>query len=67
MGRVDRYYLRHWIRMPNLALNSSSDGAATISLGNLFLCLTTLSVKNVLLTSNLNLSSFNLKPFYLVL
>ena len=40
--------------------------APTTSLGNLFQCLTTLTVKNFL-TSNLNLTSFSLKPLPLVL
>ena len=51
----------------NLALNTSSDGASTTSLGNLFQCLTTLPVQNFFLTSNLNLPSFSLKPLCLVL
>ena len=51
----------------NLALNTSRDGASTTSLGSPFQHLTTLLVKNFPLTSNLNLPSFNLKPFPLVL
>ena len=39
----------------SLAWNTSRDGASTASLGNLFQCLTTLSVKNFLLVSDLNL------------
>ncbi|KAK4832092.1 hypothetical protein QYF61_020707 [Mycteria americana] len=46
----------------NLALNTSRDGAATTSLGNLFQGLTTLIVKNFFLISNLNLPSCSLKP-----
>lgn len=47
----------------NLVLNTSRDGASTISLGHLFQCLTTLWVKNFLLTSSLNLpSQFNNIP-----
>uniref|UniRef100_A0A8C2T2L6 P53 and DNA damage regulated 1 n=2 Tax=Coturnix japonica TaxID=93934 RepID=A0A8C2T2L6_COTJA len=51
----------------NLALNTSKDGASTTSLGSLFQALTTLLVKNFPLTSNLNLPSFNSKPFPRVL
>ena len=51
-------------RLSNLALNTSRDRASTTSLDSLF---TTLLVKNFPLTSNLNLPSFNLKPFPLVL
>ena len=52
----------------NLALNTSRDGRGTHSLsGQLFQHLTTLRRKNFPLTSNLNLPSFNLKPFPLVL
>jgi len=41
----------------SLALNACRDGASTASLGNLFQCDTTLTVKNFLLISNLNLPS----------
>ena len=41
------------------------DGSSTTSLGNL--CLSTLFLKNFSLTSSLNLTSFSLKPFPLVL
>jgi len=51
----------------NLALNTSRDGASTDSLGSLFQHLTTLIEKNFPLMSKLNLPSFNLKPFPLVL
>ena len=51
----------------NLALNTSRDRASTTSRGSLFQHLTTLLVKNFPLTSNLNLPSFNLKAFPLVL
>ena len=50
-----------------LALNTSSDRAFTTSLGSLFQHLTTLSVNNFPLTSTLNLPSFCLKTFPLVL
>ena len=39
----------------SLALDACRDGASTASLGNLFQCLTTLCVKNLLLISNLSL------------
>jgi len=42
--------------LSSLALNASREGASTTSLGNLFQCLTTLTVKNFLIFS-LNLSS----------
>ena len=48
-------------------LNTSRDGDSTTSLGSLFQCLTTLSVKKCFLTSNLNLPWRNLRPFPLVL
>jgi len=51
----------------NLALNTAREGAATASLGNPGQGLTTLTVKNFFLTSNLNLTSFSLKPLPLVL
>ena len=46
---------------------TSRDGASTTSLDSLFQHLTTLIEKNFPLTFNLNLPSFNLKPFPLVL
>jgi len=51
----------------SLALNASREGASTTSLGNLFQCLTTPTVKNFFLISSLNLPSSSLKPFHLVL
>ena len=61
----------HQTRLPratsSLALNVSRDGASTTSLANLFQCVTTLSVKNLLLISNLNFPYLSLKPFLLVL
>ena len=60
-----------WIRLPralsSLALNVSRDGASTTTLGSLCQCLTTLTVKYFLCKSSLNLPSFSLKPFPLVL
>jgi len=50
----------------NLAMNTTRDGASAASLGSLLQHLTTPSVKNFLLTSNLNLSSCSLKQFLLV-
>uniref|UniRef100_A0A8C2Y8F8 Ankyrin repeat and sterile alpha motif domain containing 1B n=1 Tax=Coturnix japonica TaxID=93934 RepID=A0A8C2Y8F8_COTJA len=55
------------VTSPCPTLNTSKDGASTTSLGSLFQDLTTLLVKNFPLTSNLNLPSFNLKPFPRVL
>jgi len=43
------------------------DDDSTVSLGNLFQCLKTLSVKKFFLLSNPNLSWCNLRPFPLVL
>ena len=48
----------------SLALNVCKDKAFTTSLGNLFQCLTTLTVNNSFLVSSLNLPSSNLKPFW---
>jgi len=53
--------------LSNLALNPAREGAATASLGNLGQGLTTITVKNSFLISNLNLPSFSLKPSSLVL
>jgi len=69
--------MRHWNRllgdkvdppeMPrawsSLALKVSRDKEYTMSLGNLFQCLITFTVKDFFQTSNLNLRSLNLKPF----
>ena len=51
----------------SLALKVSSGRASTMSLGNVFQCLTTPTVKDFFLISNLNLLHFSLKPFCLVL
>ncbi|KAK4831669.1 hypothetical protein QYF61_018636 [Mycteria americana] len=48
-------------------LNTSRDGDSATSLGSLFQCLTTLSVKKFFLISSLNLPWCNLRPFPLVL
>ena len=50
-----------------LTLSVSKHGASTTSLGNLSYCLISLIVKSFFLISNLNLLSFSLKPFPLVL
>lgn len=47
----------------NLSLNTPRDSDATISLGNPFQCLTTLSEKKCLIISSLNLLWHNLRPF----
>ena len=69
--RASKLHISDQTRLPrapsNLALNSSRDGRGIYSLsGQLFQHLTTLSVKNFPLTSNLNLPSINFKPFFLV-
>jgi len=51
----------------SLTLIVSRDHASATSLSKLFQCLTTLSVKDFFLLSNLNLSSLSLKPFPLIL
>jgi len=48
-------------------LITSRDGDSTTSLGSLFQCFTTLSVKKFFLISNLNLPWHNLRPFPLIL
>ena len=59
------------IRLPrapsSLALTVSRNGASTTSLGNLFQCLTTLTIEDFFVISNLNLPSLSLKPFPLFL
>ena len=60
--------LHQVLRAPSsLTLSVSRNGASTTSLGNLCQCLTTLTVKNFYLISNLNLPSLSLEPFLLVL
>lgn len=67
MGRDATSQLRVH-RVPfNLALNAFRDSAPTASLGRLCQCFIALWVKNVFLTANLNLPSFSLKPFCLIL
>jgi len=67
MGR-DTFPQTRLLKAPsNLALNRAREGAATASLGNLCQGLTTLTVKNFFLISNLNLPSFHLKPLPFVL
>ncbi|NXD64577.1 PCD23 protein, partial [Eolophus roseicapillus] len=46
----------------SLALNTATDVAFTTSLGNLIQCLTTLTVRNFFLVSNLNFPCFSLYP-----
>jgi len=56
------------LRAPSsLTLSVSRDRTFTTSLGNLCQCLTTLAVKNFLLISNTNISSFSLGTFPLTL
>ena len=55
MGRVANHYIRHQISLPRapsrLALNMPKDGVSTASPGSLCQHLTTLCMKNFLLTS----------------
>ena len=67
VGRDTSHQTRLLKAPSSLALNASRKGAFTTSLGNLFQCLTTLTVKNFFLTSSLNLPFSSLKPFPLVL
>lgn len=50
-----------------MAFNTSRDDASTTALGSIFQFVTTLIVKDFFLTSYLNLPSFTLKPFPLLL
>jgi len=52
-----------WLRAQSKHLNSKRLGAMTTSLGSLFQCVTTLSVKNLFLMSSLNLPYCSLTPF----
>jgi len=62
MGR-DTFHQTRLLKAPSsLASNTAREGAATASLGSLCQRLTTLTVKNFFLISNLNLPSFSLKP-----
>jgi len=64
----DIFHYTRLLRAPSsLALNTAREGAATASLGSLGQCFTTLTVKNFFLISHLNLPSFSLQPFPLVL
>ena len=57
------------IRLPRawsiVTLNVFRDGASTTSLATLFQCLTTLTVKDLFLLSNINVTSLRLKSFSL--
>jgi len=57
MGRDPCHQPRLLQALSNLAFNTSREGAATASLGNLGQGLTTLTVKNFILISNLSLPS----------
>jgi len=62
----DTFHQTRLLRAPSsLAWNTSREGAVTASLGSLFQCLTTFTVKNVFLVSSL--PSFSLNPLPLVL
>ena len=67
MSRDACSYIRLLRAPSSLTLSISKDGASTASLGNLCQCLTTLTVKNFFLISNLILPFFLGKPFPLVL
>ena len=55
------------LRAPSsLTLSVTRDGASTTSLGNLFLCFTTLIIKHFFFIHSLNLSCFSLRLFPLV-
>jgi len=67
MGR-DPFHQPRVLQAPsNLALSTAREGAATASLGNLGQGLSTLTVKNFFLISNLNLPTYSLKPLPLAL
>jgi len=64
----DIFHQPRVLRAPsNLGLSPAREGAATASLGSLGQCFTTLVVKNFFLIAHLNLPSFSLEPFPLVL
>lgn len=68
MGK-DTFLWTTLLRVPlSLALNTSRDGEPATSLRNrMFQCLTSLTVMNLFLVSNLNLDSFSLNKSSLVL
>ncbi|KAK4819628.1 hypothetical protein QYF61_008848 [Mycteria americana] len=63
----DHHYTMSLSTSSKRLLNTSRDGDSTTSLGSLFQCLITLSVKKNFLISSLNLPWCNLRPFPLVL
>jgi len=64
----DIFHQPRVLRAPSsLALDTAREGAATASLGSLGQCFTTLMGKNFFLIPDLNLPSFSLQPFPLVL
>ena len=65
MCRVANHQKRLSRATSSLALNASTNGISTTSLGKLQ-CVTTLQVKKILLISNRNLPCLSLKPFSLV-
>ena len=56
-----------WSTTSTRFFNTSRDGDSTTSLGSLFQCLTTVSVKKFFLISNLNFPWHNLRPLPLIL
>ena len=67
IGRDTSHQTRLLTAPSSLALNTSWEETSTTLLGNLFQCLTTLTVKNFFLISSLNLPASSLKPFPLIL
>lgn len=55
-----------YLHLLTWSMTNENDGVATISLGILFHCLTTLAVKKFFLMFNLNLPSFSLKQLLLI-
>lgn len=65
---TDSFHQTKLLNSPlNLTLNTVMDGALTDSMGSLFQCLTSLTVKNFYLISNLNFPSFSFNSLLLVL
>ena len=67
IGRDANHHTRLLTAPSSPALNASREGASTASLGNLFQCLTTLTVMHFSLIFSLNQPTSRSKPFPLVL
>jgi len=61
MGRDTFHYTRLFKPSANLDLNTFREGTSPTSLGKLFQCLTTLTVKNFCFVSNLYLNLYQFK------